>query len=118
MRHGILLIEQGYEDVRNCPAVSLVLQVNLAIQRENWSFVAPIINSKKRRIFTKIQESWEQAKIMQMLIAVMELTSTVHCAYPKKPKNPVQNSLSFKSHRGTTHYTTLDDQICLSITYM
>src|SRR6218665_3713175 len=83
MRHGILLIEQGYEDVRNCPAVSLVIQVSLAIQRENWSFVSPIINSQKRRIFTKIQESWEQAKIMQMLIAVMELTSTVQCACPK-----------------------------------
>src|SRR6218665_27998 len=64
--------EQGYEDVRNCPAVSL------AIQREHWSFVNPIINSQKRITFTKIQGSCEQAKIMQMLVAVMELTSTIH----------------------------------------
>src|SRR6218665_3946130 len=112
MRHGILLIEQGYEDVRNCPAVSLAIQVclsiqvSLAIQRGNWSFVAPIINSQKRRTFTKIQGSWEQAKIMQMLIAVMELTLTVHAI---KPKIPVQILLSFKSHRGMTHYTRLDD---------
>src|SRR6218665_1071538 len=77
MKHGILLIEQGHENVRNCPAASLAIQVSLAIQREHWSFVAAIINSHKCRIITRIQGSWEQAKIMQMLVAVMELTSTV-----------------------------------------